>query len=162
MTTVAFDGKVFASDTRLSSSFIHQDTVCKIRVVDTGQDTLIISGAGDYSVMLQFFDYVIGGYQNPPTMSIGDEFIGLVYSVKEKKLYLYDDKIVPMEISYPFAIGSGSSFAMGALLSGASAIGAVEVAMRLDAGTGGEIYYVDLETLNGDTIEPKPKKRKKK
>jgi ATP-dependent protease HslVU (ClpYQ) peptidase subunit len=44
-----------------------------------------------------------------------------------------------VEVSAPFAFGSGSHFAMAAMMAGASAEKAVEIASRLDPHSGGKI-----------------------
>ena len=48
------------------------------------------------------------------------------------------------EVPAPFAIGSGAKFAMGAMLAGASAAQAVEIAIKLDEGSGGPVQEINL------------------
>lgn len=53
----------------------------------------------------------------------------------------------------PFALGIGSDYAMGAILAGASAERAVEIACELDTHCGGEIVVMEIPQAQKEAAE---------
>lgn len=58
---------------------------------------------------------------------------------------IYNRVKIPSEITHMYAIGSGSMFAMAAMMLGKSAAQAVNLASKLDLYTGGKIENVMIE-----------------
>lgn len=56
----------------------------------------------------------------------------------KKWLDYANDRHYPVEVCLPFAVGTGSDIAMGALYNGATALEAVKIASQLDNCTGGK------------------------
>lgn len=65
----------------------------------------------------------------------------------------------PEPLFFPNALGSGSSYALGALHAGVDLEKAVEIAAGLDVFSGGEIKAVDIPIMTMERIE-KGKERK--
>lgn len=66
---------------------------------------------------------------------------------KRRSHLISSDDMCPIVIREPYAIGSGSDFAMGAMLAGKSAKDAVKIAAKLDCYTGGPIKVLSLDKL---------------
>lgn len=60
----------------------------------------------------------------------------------------YAHPIVP-----PFALGTGGDYAMGAMLAGASAERAVEIACEIDTACGGEIVVMEIPQAQREAAE---------
>lgn len=142
MTTIAFDGTHFASDSRITAEYF----------VDNGAKKLfqmgdwVIGVCGNYAKCLEFvqdfeeygeeIDYTAYGSE--------DGMVVLMYNKKKKKLYRYDGCNRPIPFPFPASVGSGSAFAMGAMYHGATAKEAVQIAAKLDAGTGLPIKLIKV------------------
>lgn len=143
MTTIAFDGKTMACDTRISGSHaFYTDTKIyenKRFVIGTAGD----AGAGlilvkDESILVpKHYDY---------------DFSALVWEKDTKTLYRveffksWDSPLsAVIVISDPFAAtGSGAPYAMAAMYLGNTATHAVTVAAQFDANTSGKIITKQL------------------
>lgn len=154
MTTIAFDGSIFASDSRISGHFIDQHGFDKIRVVEQHGKTLVVSGCGELQLLCAFFAYMQGEIEEFP-LSADNEFSAMVYNVDDQKLILYENRMIPITIYPPYAIGSGSDFAMGAMLAKCNAKEAVQIAAKLDSATGGDIKFIDTNTLHNSIASKK-------
>lgn len=77
-------------------------------------------------------------------IALEEGFEALVIDTLTGKCYMYENRLYPYEVKAPFAIGSGFKYAMGAMLAGATAAQAVEIAARLDKNTGGEVQVIDV------------------
>lgn len=82
---------------------------------------------------------------------LDESFEALVIDLNTGKCYMYENRLYPYEVHPPFAIGSGFKYAMGALLAGATATQAVEIAIRLDKNSGGPIQTIDLRNISNGT-----------
>jgi ATP-dependent protease HslVU (ClpYQ) peptidase subunit len=79
----------------------------------------------------------------------GNDDLGYVYLMVDRNGKLlqhtsHDGMVEDLEITQPMSIGSGSPYAMAAMLLGCNAMQAVFVASRLDECTGGNISYYDV------------------
>ena len=134
MTTIAYDGKSIAADSQGTCGFIEQSPFTKIFEVDD----YYIAGSGSYSTILAIVDWFRNGRPQGQIPEFDkDSLSGLFVVDKETKmLEVYGAKTLKFPTTSfsnaPNALGSGEEFAMGALLSGASASQAVLVACRLD------------------------------
>jgi ATP-dependent protease HslVU (ClpYQ) peptidase subunit len=144
MTTIAWDGKHVAWDSRITQGG---------EIVDYPADKVwtldkkIYCFAGDFALL----DDVISWHAKGARAKFAkDNFVGswelLVIDKKGAFVYSCD---VPhrSRVQAPFAMGSGSYFARGALLAGAPAYKAVQIACKCDVFSGGEINSLDAETV---------------
>lgn len=134
MTTIATDGKTMAADTRLSGSYIEQFEAVKLFRI--GGVVYGVAGE-DWSHCMAYVDWVKGGRSEDCKPTNASEFNALF--VENGKVYLEGASLRPIENGSLNAIGSGKSFAMGAMLAGATPAQAVKIAMKLDPITGGKI-----------------------
>ena len=91
---------------------------------------------------------------NPPIYK-GDRGWGLLV-VQTDGLFFYTNDVphaMSDEYKYPIAFGSGQNWALGAMMAGKSAREAVEIACKLDTGSGGKITSMNI----ADTLAPKLK-----
>ena len=131
MTTIAWDGKTLASDTRsMSDDVIDQAETHKI----FKKKGKLYGLAGDYAQALAVMHWLQGGEK--PEFEDSD-FDVLV--IDKGKAVIYGDQLYPYEAKAPLAIGSGGGYAIAAMLSGADSRKAVKVAALLDPNTGGRI-----------------------
>jgi ATP-dependent protease HslVU (ClpYQ) peptidase subunit len=149
VTTIAVkkeDGVVVVcSDTLMVGEWKDQGTCIKIlRVTDERGDEAVIGGSGALASIYAFQDWVMGGMDpsNYPSQHFGDANFLLI---TRKGVYSYENYPRPIKVSLPFAIGSGSQFAMGAMLAGASAIEAVKISAKLDPYTNSKVTILELQ-----------------
>lgn len=137
MTTLAFDGKILAADTRVttSSGMVFGNTE-KIISLDDGR---LLAGCGSISVLHAVASWLNGGEK--PKLEDGESFEGILINAggsghiaqeitNEMRLY---------PACIPWASGTGEQFAMTAMRCGKNAAEAVEVAMQLDIYSGGNV-----------------------
>lgn len=135
MTTIAFDGKTLAADTLWQSAYRQQHDTPKIR----RRGGLVWGTAGDASDGFIFDEWLADGMpkDKKPTLSDKDGFVALV--VENGVAYRYEGALVRIPAGVPAATGSGCEIAMGAMMAGASAKRAVEIAIKLNSGSGGKV-----------------------
>ena len=144
MTTIAFDGKTMACDTRVVCGSNYYNTDTKIYE----NDTYVIGVAGDAGVGTMLIDcpYIL---QARPYEF---DFEALVFVKDTEKVYkvaFYKSwdcalsSVIPIADSFA-AVGSGSPYALAAMECGYSAHGGVAVASKFDTNTGGKIITKQL------------------
>lgn len=144
MTTIAFDGKTMACDTRVVCGSNCYNTDTKIYE----NDTYVIGVAGDAGVGTMLIDcpYIL---QARPYEF---DFEALVYVKDAEKVYkvaFYKSwdcalsSVIPVADSFA-AVGSGAPYALAAMECGYSAHGGVAVASKFDTNTGGKIITKQL------------------
>lgn len=69
-------------------------------------------------------------------------------------LYWLDSKLYPVQVEAPFAIGSGATAALAAMLAGAPIEVAVELACTVDDGSALPVRVHKLADVVGDTLKP--------
>jgi len=144
MTTVAFDGKTFVSDTRMVAEY-YTDGNCR-KIFEIGN--FIVGIAGEYAQCLLFIEEFKNCGTDLSKSFPMDHISGMtsmIYNKSNKKLYRYEGSGLPMLIKPPYAIGSGSSFAMGAMKYGASAEEAVKIAIKLDISSGLPLNKIEVK-----------------
>lgn len=77
----------------------------------------------------------------------GDGGLEILVALKGQVFRIDNDLLVSRNVESFDAIGSGSSFAMAAMLSGSSAKEALTIASQLDIYTGGPLYVTTAERL---------------
>lgn len=159
MTTIAYRAGVLAADSRVSITTEGGGD----RFFDRSKKLIrkgnaIIALAGESSPGMVFAAWY-GSGKKPPSRLIdgGADFTALVLT--PKGLFEYDAYCEPERVDEEFyAIGSGAKAALGAMHMGASAIQAIEIAMKIDPSTGGRVMSMDLKTEltppSGDEAAP--------
>lgn len=143
MTTIAFDGKTMACDTRVAGDHIY-NTDTKIYE----NDFAVIGVAGDAVSGVMLID--CQGILRPQPYDF--DFEALVFVKDTGKVYkvaFYKSwdcalsSVIPIADGFA-AVGSGSPYALAAMECGYSAHGGVAVASKFDTNTGGKIITKQL------------------
>ncbi len=145
MTTICWDGETLATDSLLNSdSGVSQVETKKLFKVNRYFDFInvkfedkgfYLAGAGNYTEILTILDTL--------NFSSIEESEFFILDINLTKCY-YIDSYGIMEIKESMAIGSGSQYAMGAMLAGSNAAEAVKIASQLDTETGGNVQYIKV------------------
>lgn len=148
MTTVACDGKHLAVDSMLSGRYVSTGFSKVKKVIWHGENGLIAwTGQADYQEA--FIEALSAGHW-PSYIDRDDAespFEGwLVRAGQPIKAWFGTRYSIDLP-GFPQAIGSGSEFAMGAMLAGASVVRAVEIACALDEGTSAPVMVYSLDTM---------------
>lgn len=145
MTTIAFDGKCLAADSRGGGGFI--EPVEYQKIFDCGE--FVVAGSGNWAAVQRWVDWFQAGADKADYPDWGDRLSGVfVVSRKTGLMQVWGPGDPHPSVDWhsgPNALGSGEEFAMGAMLAGATASEAVEIASRLDPHTGGPIRVVWTE-----------------
>ena len=135
MTTVAFDGEVIASDSRLTSG----DFICSVstpKIYKIGDSFVGVCGCSEQEmVYLRWFKDQTKPRPSPDSLK---EFEAMVVR-GNGKVYQSTELCEFVEIGYPYAIGSGGDYAIGAMMAGKSATDAVKIAIKIDPFSGGKV-----------------------
>jgi 20S proteasome alpha/beta subunit len=152
MTVIAFDGRTVAAD-KQASGYARTRTVTKLFQVhgDDAQLTAILAICGSASDGLQLVAWYKAGANPekfPPRPSVEDQRANLVVFRPGKHPMQYEYTPIPVVFEDPiFAAGCGGDLALGAMLAGADAKRAVEIASMHDEHCG---HGVDVMELYGD------------
>lgn len=146
MTTVAYRKGILAGDSKVTAEGSFMCSATKIRKVDG----CLIGGCGNLDLVHWFLknfklDVLTGKIKLATTINEKDDFEGLIIDPKGKVFY-YSEKclVTPVKDFGYYAIGSGSTVALGAMYAGATAREAVMAAIKFDVHTGGPIKMVRL------------------
>ncbi|WOB06523.1 hypothetical protein [Piscinibacter gummiphilus] len=143
MTTIAWDGrrKTLAADKRATSGTVVR-TVTKIHRI--GSDLVGISGNLAHGMAL--LDWARAGYvaKEFPSPSKGDDDAYLVRVTRDAEVFRYEGPHAFKVEDEFFTTGSGSDYAMAALHMGLTARQAIELASRLEPGTGNGVDVLEL------------------
>jgi hypothetical protein len=142
MTTIAYDGRYIACDSRLSCKD-HVATDNAEKFYENEEWVLFWSGA-IHQVDLFIHTFIAkGAFIDEPEVWA----MGFNRSTKDVwSIFVQDTKFKKEKISWKDGQGSGSCYAMGAMDFGASAVEAVKIAMSRDCKTGGTIRCFDTKT----------------
>ena len=161
MTTIAWDGRTVAADRQGCSSHMRLSGSYN-KLMQVGDTVYAFTGTLPY--MQAMVDWHRAGAKPdklPKSLRDSDNGGGgdlIVF--KDGRCFSYTVEIPFADEQFaPAAFGSGFSFAIGALLAGVSAWGAVEVASKLDCYSGGGVTAIDLSFQQNGTREmaPSPK-----
>lgn len=144
MTTIAFDGKTMACDTRVVCGSNYYNTDTKIYE----NDFAVIGVAGDAGVGAMLIDcsgiLLAKHYDFDFEALVYVKATGKVYKVAFYKSWdCVLSSVIPVADSFA-AVGSGSPYALAAMECGYSAHGGVAVASKFDTNTGGKIITKQL------------------
>lgn len=168
MTTVAYDGKILASDSRCTSgSFIWPQSQKKIFQFAKGDIYLAYSG-GHSNYMDQYIltlgtrmediDYeyqqinghIVFDWEDQLHQNEDVDFECLIFIRNHGIFYgdSHESHYFSRIDNIPISIGSGTPYALGAMAAGSTAIDAVEIASRYDSNTDCRIVHYDLSDFN--------------
>lgn len=157
MTTIAFDGRFLAADTR---GMMGESTLClhPCRKLDISVD-LPIAYAVTGRITPELRARLIGWWETggavehiPPHGNDSDNVGSFIIVRAPRDLppivrqLSYNHKYPCMQ-SAPCGWGSGADFAIGAMEAGLTAMAAVAIAMKHDAHTGGVVEFIDTRAL---------------
>ena len=156
MTTIVFRDGVLAADTRAYSGSpspigfkqkIHAGPDGSLYGVSTAQPGL--------SEQISAWLMADPDQKADTQPHVGEKGFQALEITPEGEVYYYCDSFSPSGplMGNWFAIGSGEDYAIGALLMGATAEEAVEVAMQCDAWTGGDVVRLRLSEITQDEKE---------
>jgi hypothetical protein len=153
MTTIAFDGRYFASDTQVSLGSMRDLTKIRKLIVDyTPERETLFAVTGELAILPVLIRWTIVEHCAPelyPPMDSNIDFTFIAYHKSERIVRAYSptSKGYPIFETAPFAVGSGAAFAFGALSAGQSAEKAVEVAGALDLFSNKHVEVFDTKTF---------------
>ena len=143
MTTIAFDGKTMACDTRVAGDHIYNiDT----KIYENEFVVIGVAGNAEAGILLVKDDSIL------VPKHYDFDFEALVYVKDAEKVYkvaFYKSwdcalsSVIPVADSFA-AVGSGAPYALAAMECGYSAHGGVAVASKFDTNTGGKIITKQL------------------
>lgn len=129
MTTCTWDGKRLSADTRsITGSTIDQAPCQKI----FQREGIYCALAGDVAEAITVIDYLLGRKVEPPELPVAEFQIMLVSDTRAE---YYANSLNPSPMEAPFAIGSGTDYALSAMLCGKSGRKAISIAAKLDPNT---------------------------
>ena len=147
MTTIAFDGKILAADSYGSDDYMIEQFAFE-KIFDTPSHYVAICGA--YSKGLEFVEWFRKSREPKPS-GLGepkpkdlDDMNALVVEKTNGACEKFEKNCLSIPWKAPTAIGCGREVAMGVLLHGGTAIEAVEIAKKVNPGTGGAVQWVDV------------------
>ncbi len=163
MTTVVYKKGVLAVDSLVSDvgGMLYPKPYSKLFIANGMAATMI----GDLVHAKVLIDYILyecktfqpgellnlnGGFwpdKLTSTKSVTPDF-NVVILTKKALFTIYGDGLLIESVKDdPYAIGSGAGYAMGALLAGASAVRAIEIAKILDPHTGYQVQHIKRSQL---------------
>ena len=142
MTTICYRAGVIAADSQATMGGLKMPTEPKI-IMSGGR---LIGAAGDATAINKFTAF-IAGKGKKPKLAKGEEFSAIVVD-RDGHIDHWEEGMEPDRVTLPFfAIGSGDELALGAMEMGATAVQAVEVAIKWDAASGGPVVSRRIEEL---------------
>lgn len=163
MTTIAYKDGVIAGDTLMSNGDEYQTGIRKI-----GRSKYFLFGyCGRLGGLIPSFDWLLR-FEGAAEIRRMEDF----YKFADE-LFVDDDdatimiadvrgRVVTMSgggyiAPHPRgweAMGSGGTYAVGAMMCGRTSTGAVDIAMKLDLHTGGDIVHLQLDQRDNTIIRP--------
>lgn len=139
MTTIVADARaaIMACDSRVQIDGQWWPGTKIYRVGD-----MLIGGAGDTAAINKAIEWLRKGRKGPPPKQ-PDEFCLLSLGPGGVRYWSHKLDSEPVDRGF-HAIGSGGNAALGAMLHGASAKEAVEIAREVDTATGGDVVVIAL------------------
>lgn len=136
MTTIAWDGKVLATDSRMcAGNIVRSERTQKLWRIEG----MLVAFSGDYQDTTQAVQWFKCGMPENSRPKLNDTFRALVV-MPGRRIWTYEDKLVGFEVKAKIAAtGSGVELALGAMAAGANAVQAVKIAARFDPGTNSRV-----------------------
>lgn len=144
MTVIAFDGKTLAADRQSTSGDCMAYTVRKIARTPDG---CLIAACGDAAHAGQLMRWAMGGFSGPfPAAPSREAYADLWCVQPDGAIRKYENSPEPSHyLDTMFVAGCGREAAMGAMVMGADARRAVEVACEVNIHCGMGIDTLSLE-----------------
>ena len=144
MSTIAFDGETAAYDTQAGTSY-RIDNAEWHKIGPVNHETYwAVGGTGEADAVRCFMEWVESGAiedRYPSLCADRAEECNFIAIDREMKVCVFERCGRPCVVaSAPFSCGSGSDYAIGAMMAGAPARRAVEIAKSVDPHTGGPVY----------------------
>lgn len=135
MTTIAWDGKNVAADRRVLNGNLLCAPETKIKQVNlVGHGNCIAVGAGHCGAIVRMIERLEKGEQ---LTKDAENEEGILVVFDDKSITIYSDgHKYDHPIGEPCAWGSGAELARGAMIAGADAKQAIEIASKVDIYTG--------------------------
>lgn len=141
MTTIAYDGNLLCTDSQANAGHILQQDNKKIFTF-TDEKYVAVALCGILGDSEEICNWILGG--NKPEFKNDS---GCFCVDKDGNVWrFHTEDLGSASITNKDANGSGSEYAIGAMLAGASAFQAVEIASRLDQNTGGSVQCYNIKT----------------
>lgn len=153
MTVIAWDNTHIAWDGRLTAAnTIYAHDVQKVKFV---KET-IYGFCGDFGLWDDLIHWHKLGARRDRVPKFGAETEWQLLAITRKEIAVFDNSMVSKTIlRTPYALGSGSDFARGALLAGKSAYRAVKIACLCDMACGGEVGTLAFADVFGGKFDGK-------
>ncbi len=148
MTTIACKDGVMAADTLMKGEYIDQVEFTKIFRI-SNLSTVCVGVAGDAEAVELFASWAKNGCLDGsyPARLKDLDYEAIILS-KNGSIKSFVKSSFSLNIGDVAAIGSGAKFAMGAMMAGASANEAVEIACKLDVYSAVPIDVIDTTKLD--------------
>lgn len=138
MTTIAYREGVLAADSRaMNGGWKQPGGVRKLRRISNGS---ICGGTGDLTKCIAVIDW-LDGNRSAPMPDHGDDW-RVIELTAEGRLLVYEKGGMFEPVVEFCAWGSGAPAANAAMIMGADAVKAVEVAAQVDPYTGGAVVFM--------------------
>ena len=152
MTTIAIDsrGEFIAADGQVTcSGAVVTTTLRKILVETENGNPRIYAMAGTTCMFEALVKWHKDGHKPSELPPASDgKWTLLVIDRKGARSYGHEAPYAEL-VPYPYALGTGNEYALGALKAGASAEEAVRIACEIDIHSGGEIQVVNIKEALG-------------
>lgn len=146
MTVIAWDGRTVAADSQGIVGCGHRSPLRSAKIVL--HEGVIFGTTGRMGPMREaWIGWYLAGARPDcvPPMGIGHDDAGNLVVFRDGRCFVFS-ALVPYacEEAAPFAFGSGADYAIGAMMAGANAAKAVQIAIACDVNCGGEIDAIEL------------------
>ncbi len=151
MSTVAWDGRDIASDSRVYCGDFHKDDFTKLAVHHYEGKKYAIGLIGRVTRALEIRDWFLAGAVKAdfPNAKAGEEESGAIVVISQDQALVYENSPFCEPDNAPMAWGSGRLAAMAAMLCGRSASESIAVAKALDSNTGGPVITIKTKGVMG-------------
>lgn len=138
MTTIAYKDGWLVSDSReTSGERVDTDRCKKIYRLPDGS---LYAGSGESAIIMHLYQELLKAARVKKKVLPNIQLKGInAIVVANKKNVNYYEKGIWTSLDYPFAIGTGSHYALAAMDNGASAEEAVRIACKRDIYSGGRL-----------------------
>lgn len=141
MTTLAYDGRLVAIDSQVTSGDLRYEEEKFYRTTDTTGRDLVVFGAGTTSHIQRAVRELSKGFEE---LTEGDYTI-LVVGLRDNPVAFYHDG-VPLDVRRDLLVaGSGGAIALAAMKAGHSATEAVLMACSTDLYSGPPVHTYDTQ-----------------
>lgn len=133
MTTCVWDGEWLCSDTRSMTGSVIDQTPCQKIFRRNGVYCAVSGDLAEATLAVKKLLNPKNYREDNPFLEEGDWQILLVSDTREE---YYCGSLLPSPAGAPFAIGTGGSYALAAMLAGQTGAQSVRLACRMDANSG--------------------------